>query len=107
VSINGVSVNAPAFRSAVAKCHQYLPQAPAPTAAALEQSRAAAVRFGRCMRSRRINIPDPEVRPGPGGHGIGVRVDIPAGMTQNSPAFVSADQRCARTSGFGSAPPRR
>lgn len=105
LSINGVSLNAPAFRSAMAKCHRYLPQNPAPTTVALEQQRAAAVRYGRCMRSHRIDIPDPHVQPGPGGQGIGVRVDIPAGMTQNSPAFVNADQQCMRASGFGSPPP--
>lgn len=102
LSINGVSVNAPAFRAALAKCDHYLPQRPAPTATNLELQREAAVRFGRCMRAHHINIPDPKVAPGPGGQGIGVRVDIPSGMTQNSPAFVAAYQACATQSGFGS-----
>jgi hypothetical protein len=102
MSINGVSVNGPAFRSAMAKCDKYLPQHPAPTRANLEQQRVAAVRFGRCMRAHRIDIPDPKVASRPGG--IGVQVYIPSGMTQNSPAFVAADQECARTSGFGSPP---
>lgn len=104
LSINGVSVSAPAFRTAMVKCHPYLPQAPAPTATGLEQSRAAAVRYGRCMRDHGINIPDPTVAPGPGGGGIGVQVDIPPGMSQNSPAFVADDQQCERASRFGSPP---
>lgn len=104
LSINGVSVNAPAFRAAMTKCHQYLPQQPAPTTANLEQQRVAAVRYGQCMRDHGINIADPKVAPGAGGKGIEVRVDIPSGMTQNSPAFVAADRQCARTSGFGSPP---
>jgi hypothetical protein len=107
VSINDVSVNAPAFRSAMAKCQQYVPQPPVPAASQLAQQRAKAVQFGRCMRSHGINIPDPQAGPGPGGHGIGVRIDVPPGMTQNSPAFVAADQTCARTSGFGSPPTGR
>jgi hypothetical protein len=88
----------------MAKCAQDLPQHPAPTTANIEQQRVAAVRFGRCMRDHRIDIPDPKVVSGPGGQGIRVQVDIPSGMTQNSPAFVAADQDCARTSGFGSPP---
>jgi hypothetical protein len=105
MSINGVSVSAPAFRSAMVHCNRYLPEGPPATSAGLAYSRAAAVRYGRCMRSHRINIPDPTVQAGPGGHGIGVRVDIPTGMTQNSPAFVNADQYCEHASGFGSPPP--
>lgn len=99
MSINGVSVNAPAFRSAMAKCQQYMPQPPPPTGADLARARAWAVLYGRCMRSHGINIPDPQVGPGPGGHGIGRQIDIPSGMTQNSPAFVAADQTCERRAG--------
>jgi hypothetical protein len=106
ISVEGVSVDAPAFRSALAACHRYLPQPPAPSAADLAQVRAEAVRYGRCMRKHGIDIPDPKVGPGPGGRGIGRQIDIPPGMTQDSPAFVAADDTCERTSGFGS-PPRQ
>lgn len=101
LSINGVPVNAPAFRSAMATCQQYMPRPPPPAAADLAQARAQAVQYGRCMRSHGINIPDPQIGPGPGGHGIARQIDIPPGMTQNSPAFEAADHTCRRRVGWG------
>lgn len=98
MSINGVSVSAPAFRSAFAKCQRYMPKRPAPTDSQLALHRAEAVRYGRCMRNHRINIPDPKIAPGPGG--IRVQINIPAGMTQDSPAFKVGDQTCERRTGF-------
>jgi len=99
-SVNGVSGHALAFRFALAQCQQYMPQPPAPTAEQLAQYGAKAVQFGRCMRSQGINIPDPQIGPGPGGHGIGRQIDIPPGMTQNSPAYEAATQRCESRTGF-------
>jgi hypothetical protein len=98
VSIDGVPVSGPAFRSAIAKCQHYMPQRPPPTNSQLTLHRAEAVQYGRCMRAHKINIPDPKIEPESGG--IGVRIDIPAGMTQNSPAFKAADQTCERLTGF-------
>lgn len=98
MSINGVLVSAPAFRSAFARCQRYMPQRPPPTNSQLALHRAEAVQYGRCMRDHNINIPDPKINPESGG--IGVRIDIPAGMTQNSPAFKVADQTCERRTGF-------
>ena len=95
LSINGVSVNAPAFRAALADW-LYLPQSPPATATALAAYRAAALRYGRCMRRHGIDIPDPKIEPGPGGQGIRRQIEIPPGMSQNSPAFVTADQKCER-----------
>jgi hypothetical protein len=100
LSINGVPVSAPAFRSAMVTCHQYLPQPPPPTATDLARARAQAVKYGQCMRGRGINIPDPQIGPGPGGHGIGRQIDIPPGMTQSSPAFEAANQTCRRRVGW-------
>jgi hypothetical protein len=96
ISINGVSFDSPAFRSALASCHPYIPQQPAPTPAILAQARADAIAYGRCMRGHGIDIPDPRVATGPNGRGIGREIDIPQGMTQNSPAFVRADHTCER-----------
>jgi hypothetical protein len=56
MSINGVSVNAPAFRSAIAKCNQYLPQPPAPTTPQLAKIRVLMVTWAKCMRSH--GLPD-------------------------------------------------
>jgi hypothetical protein len=50
------------------------------------------------MRAHKINIPDPKIEPESGG--IGVQIDIPAGMTQTSPALKVADQRCERLTRF-------
>jgi hypothetical protein len=99
-SVDGVLVHSPAFGSALAQCQQYMPQPPVPTTEQLAQYRAKAVKFGRCMRSHGINIPDPQIGPGPGGHGIGRQIDIPPGMTQNSPAFETARQTCQHRTGF-------
>ena len=71
LSINGVSVNAPAFRSALGRCRHYLPQRPPPTTAAVAAVRADAVRYGQCMRKHGINIPDPTVAAGSVGSGVG------------------------------------
>lgn len=94
LSINGVSVNAQAFRSALADCERYLPQSPPATATALAAYRAQALRYGRCMRRHGIDIPDPKIELGSGGNGIRRQIDIPSGMSQNSPAFVAADEKC-------------
>jgi hypothetical protein len=98
VSINGVPVSGPAFRSAIAKCQHLMPQKPPPTNSQLTLHRAEAVQYGRCMRAHKINIPDPKIKPESGG--IGVQIDIPAGMTQNSPAFKAANQTCERLTRF-------
>jgi hypothetical protein len=99
-SVNGVSVHAPAFGSALRQCQQDMPQRPAPTTEQLAQYRAKAVRFGQCMRRHGIDIPDPQIGPGPGDQGIGRQIDIPSGMTQNSPAYEAATQTCERRTGF-------
>jgi hypothetical protein len=51
VSVKGVPVGAPAFRSALQKCDQYLPQPPAPTSSQLATIRALMVTWAKCMRS--------------------------------------------------------
>ena len=103
MSINGVSVNAPAFRAAMAKCQKYIPEPPVVSASELANVRAQAVQFGRCMRSHGItNFPDPRIQTGVGGHGIAI--DNGPGINPNSPAFEAARQTCQSKTGFG--PPR-
>jgi hypothetical protein len=52
VSVNGVPLSAPAFRSALEKCNRYLPQPPPPTTSQLATIRALMVTWAKCMRHR-------------------------------------------------------
>lgn len=54
MSIDGVPVNAPAFRSAMSKCSQDLPQRPVPTSAQLPKIRALMVRWAKCIRGHGV-----------------------------------------------------
>jgi hypothetical protein len=88
LSINGVSVNAPAFRSAMARCHQYLPLPPAPTSSQLVRIRALMVTWAKCMRSHGLpGFGDPTITPD--GHRI-MHGDFNIG----SPAYYAARQAC-------------
>jgi hypothetical protein len=49
VSVNGVSVNAPAFLAARAKCERYMPQVYTSQAQTAQQT-GKGVQFARCMR---------------------------------------------------------
>ncbi len=60
ISVDGVSVNAPAFTAARQKCQQYVPHSDVSPAQAAQQ-RQSGLRFARCMRSHAVpNFPDPE-----------------------------------------------
>jgi len=62
VSINGVPVSAPAFRSALAKRDRYLPQPPAPATSELATIRALMVTWAKCMRSHGLpHFGDPTI----------------------------------------------
>ena len=62
VSINGVPVNAPAFRTAMAKCQQDLRQSPAPTTPQLATIRALMLTWAKCMRSHGLpHFGDPTI----------------------------------------------
>ncbi|HUA50467.1 MAG TPA: hypothetical protein VMA77_34875 [Solirubrobacteraceae bacterium] len=90
VSVNGVSVNAPAFTAALQKCERYRPHtygSPAQTAQQIRQG----LQFARCMRSHGVpNFPDPEVRAGIGGN---QEAYLP-GVNLDSPAVQSAAKAC-------------
>jgi hypothetical protein len=88
ISVNGVSVNSPAFRSAMANCHQYLPQPPAPTASQLAKIRALMVTWAKCMRSHGLpDFGDPTITAD--GHRI-----MHGEFNGDSPAYNAARQAC-------------
>jgi hypothetical protein len=90
ISVNGVSLDAPAFLGARAKCQKYLPSAYAsPTQTA--QQRQRGLNFAKCMRSHSVpNFPDPKVVSSSGGN---QQVYLP-GINLQSPAFQAAAKAC-------------
>ncbi len=88
MSINGVSVSAPAFRSAMAKCNQYLPQPPAPTTPQLAELRVLMVTWAKCMRSHGLpDFGDPTITAD--GHRI-----MHGEFNIGSPAYYAARDAC-------------
>jgi hypothetical protein len=92
MSVNGVSVNAPAFLAARRQCQKYMPHqvlSQSQTAQALKRT----LEFARCMRSHGVpNFPDPKISTGPGG---GPGVDLRgAGLNFQSPALQAAANAC-------------
>jgi hypothetical protein len=51
----------------------------------------AALAYGRCMRQRGINIPDPRVDADGG-----LDMELPRGVNRDDPKFKAADQACGR-----------
>jgi hypothetical protein len=93
MTVNGVSVSAPAFQAAMQTCHRYLPDGGTPSAAQTARMKAAALAMARCMRSHGVpDFPDPQFQTGSGG-GFGVRLGGP-GIDKNSPAFEAAQRVC-------------
>ncbi len=89
-TVNGVSVNGPAFRSAMAACHSKLPNGGhgAPLTAS---RRAAALRFSACMRAHGVpNFPDPKFS----GNGIQIALNAASGINPAAPAFTKAQAAC-------------
>ncbi|HUB04867.1 MAG TPA: hypothetical protein VMA76_07350 [Solirubrobacteraceae bacterium] len=92
-NVNGVSVNGPAFQSAMKVCKSDLPNGGVPTAAQTAKARSQALAMARCMRSHGVpNFPDPQFQTGPNG-GVGVRIGG-AGINPSSPAFQTAAKEC-------------
>jgi hypothetical protein len=90
VSVNGVSVNAPAFRAARQTCEKYMPHTPA-TPAQSAQQRQRGLQFARCMRSHGVpNFPDPKVISSSSGS---QQVYLP-GINPQSPAFQAGAKAC-------------
>jgi hypothetical protein len=92
LSVDGVSVNAPAFLAARANCEKYIPHGIASPAQAAQQTRKS-LQFARCMRSHGVpNFPDPKVTTGTNGNAV---ADLRgAGLNFQSPAFKAAANDC-------------
>jgi hypothetical protein len=61
ISVNGISVNAPAFLTARQKCDRYMPHTQPSKAQSAQQTRRG-LQFARCMRGHGVpNFPDPKV----------------------------------------------
>ena len=93
MTVNGVSVNAPAFQSAMQACRSKLPNGghPPPLSAARKQ---AMLKFSQCMRAHGLaNFPDPTF----GSNGrLGLLFHASSGLDPNSQAFKQAQAACAQ-----------
>jgi hypothetical protein len=106
ISVNGVPVTAPAFRSAFATCNRYLPQPPTPTTHQLAKVRELMVTWAKCMRSHGLpQFGDPTITAD--GHRI-----MHGQFAIGSPAYYAARQACdpqlnrsMAAAGFGATPP--
>lgn len=88
VVVNGVSISAPAFRSAMVTCEHFLPQAPAPSTSGLTTIRALMVDWAKCMRSHGLpHFGDPTITAD--GHRI-----MHGQFAIGSPAYYSAREAC-------------
>jgi hypothetical protein len=93
-SVNGVEVNGPVFHAAMQACRSYLPNGGHPSAAQTARAKAQALAMSRCMRSHGVpNFPDPQFQSGPGGAGVGIKLDG-SGIDPNSPSFQAAQKAC-------------
>jgi hypothetical protein len=90
ISVNGVSIDAPAFVTAREKCERYMPHTQATQAHSAQQTRRG-LQFARCMRSHGVpNFPDPKVVTRTGGN---QQVYLP-GVNFQAPAVESAVKAC-------------
>ena len=88
ISISGVPVSAPAFRSALEKCNRYLPQPPAPTISQLSTIRALMLGWAKCMRNHGLpHFGDPTITAD--GHRI-----MHGQFNIGSPAYYAARHAC-------------
>jgi len=102
MTVNGVQVNGPAFKTAMKECQSDLPNGGHPTAAQTAKAKSQALAMAKCMRTHGVpNFPDPQFQTGPGG-GIGVKIGG-AGIDLSSPAFQAAAKQCGSI--FGGAAP--
>jgi hypothetical protein len=101
-----INVSGPAFQKAMQTCRSEMPQGPPISGAQLAKVRQGAIKMAECMRAHGVaNFPDPEVRSGPGGHGIEVQIGSGGsgqGPNTRSPAFQNAQKICQPLmGGFG------
>jgi len=89
--VNGVSVNGPAFQSAMQACKSYLPNGGTPQPLS-ESRRNAMLAFSACMRKHGLpNFPDPTFN----GAQAGLIFHGSSGLDPNSPAFQAAQKACS------------
>ena len=90
ISVNGVSVNAPAFLTARQKCQRYMPHTQTSQAQSAQQTQRG-LQFARCMRSHGVpNFPDPKIITGPAGN---QQAYLP-GVNLQAPAVQAAEKAC-------------
>jgi hypothetical protein len=91
VGLQQLGVSTARFQVAQRACRHLLPNGGAgPDAAQLQQARALALSYARCVRSHGVpNFPDP---------GSDSRIPDPAtvGIDQGSPKFEAANQACSK-----------
>jgi hypothetical protein len=93
LKVNGVSVSAPEFQSAMNSCRHDLPNGGHPPPLTATQ-RAAMLQFSHCMRANGLpNFPDPTFATG---GRIRLQVGQGQGLDPNSPAFQHAQAACAK-----------
>jgi hypothetical protein len=98
--VNGVSVNGPAFQSAMQACRSYEPSGGAEGPASPARRRLA-LEFAQCMRAHGVpNFPDPTFH----GNGIQELFRAGGGLDPNSPTFKSAQKACGPLIGKASGP---
>ena len=99
--VNGVSVNGPAFQSAIQACKSKLPNSGKPQQLSAAR-RAQMLDFSKCMREHGISgFPDPTF----GGGGAQLRIDHSSGINPSSPAFQAAQKACGAPFGKVSSAP--
>ena len=82
--LNGALMN-----KASKACQHLMPLAPPMTAAQQQKVTAAALKFVACMRAHGLpTFPDPQV------NSRGIELQIPRGVTPNSPVLRNAQQAC-------------
>ena len=90
-SLEQLGVSSSRFQSASSACNHLLPNGGrGPTSARVQQMKAEALQFSRCVRSHGVpNFPDP---------GSDGRIPDPAtvGINQGSPKFEAANQACGK-----------
>ncbi len=90
-AIAALNTSAPAFVSATATCDRLLPNQGQPTAAEIQADLANGLRFARCMRSHRVNFPDPGL--------VGDHITIDLGdVDTSSPQYLRAERLCGTAS---------
>ena len=109
LTVNGVTVSAPAFRSAMNHCQSKLPSGGhGPSAAQVARLRRQALAMARCMRAHGVpNFPDPTFKTGPAGRiGIGIAIGVDQ-ADASSPVFQAAQKVCMKGGGFAVAAPAK